>query len=58
MSHQDAVSKIPKNFINIASTFNSKFTAIQHIKKKFMEFNFILRLLIPLMGTELLKTSF
>ena len=34
MSHQDAVSKIPKNFINIASTFNSKFTAIQHIKKK------------------------
>ena len=34
MSHQDAVSKMPKNFINIASTFNSKFTAIQHKTKK------------------------
>ena len=34
MSHQDAVNKIPKNFINIASTPNSKFTAIQHRNKK------------------------
>ena len=34
MSHQDAVIKLPKNFINLASTSNSKFTAIQHIKKK------------------------
>ena len=34
MSHQDAVNKMPKNFINIASTPNSKFTAIQHKNKK------------------------
>ena len=34
MSHQDAVFKLPKNFINIASTNNSKFTAIQHKTKK------------------------
>ena len=34
MSHQDVVSKIPKNFINIASTLNSTFTAIQHKRKK------------------------
>ena len=27
-------NKIPKNFINIASTPNSKFTAIQHKSKK------------------------
>ena len=34
MSHQDAVVKIPKNFINIASTKDSKFTIIQHQDKK------------------------
>ena len=34
MSHQDAVVKIPKNFVNIASTKNSKYTIIQHKKKK------------------------
>ena len=34
MSHQDVVSKIPKNFTNIASTLNSTFTAIQHKSKK------------------------
>ena len=34
MSHQDAVFKIPRNFINIASTDNSKYTAIQNEKKK------------------------
>ncbi len=34
MSHQDAVNKMPKNFVNIASTLNSKFTAIQHKTKK------------------------
>ena len=34
MSHQDAVYKIPKGFENIASTNNSKYTAIQNIKKK------------------------
>ncbi len=34
MSHQDAVFKLPKNFKNIASTNNSKFTAIQNEKKR------------------------
>ena len=33
MSHQDAVYKIPKGFRNIASTNNSKYTAIQNKKK-------------------------
>ena len=33
MSHQDAVVKIPKNFINIASSKDSKFTIIQHQDK-------------------------
>ena len=34
MSHQDAVFKIPKNFKNIASTDNSKYTVIQNKEKK------------------------
>ena len=34
MSHQDAIYKIPKNFKNIASTDNSKFTAIQNKNKR------------------------
>ena len=34
MSHQDAVFKIPKGFENIASTANSKYTAIQSKNKK------------------------
>ncbi len=34
MSHQDAVFKIPKGFKNIASTANSKYTAIQSKDKK------------------------
>ncbi len=34
MSHQDAVTKIPKGFRNIAYTTNSKFTAIQNKYKK------------------------
>ena len=34
MSHQDAVFKIPKNFHNIASTANSRYTAIQSKNKK------------------------
>ena len=50
MSHQDAVNKIPNNFINIASTSNSKFTVIQHKKKKFMDYNFIRRSLIQKMA--------
>tara|TARA_A100001011_G_scaffold88038_1_gene92461 strand:- start:5063 stop:6634 length:1572 start_codon:yes stop_codon:yes gene_type:complete len=34
MSHQDIVFKIPKGFINIASTNNSKYTAIENKNKK------------------------
>ncbi len=34
MSHEDAVVKLPKNFKIIASTKNSKFTVIEHSKKK------------------------
>ena len=34
MSHQDAVFKIPKNFIKIASTKNSKLTIIENKNKK------------------------
>ncbi len=40
MSHQDAVFKMPKGFINIASTNNSKFTGIQHKKKKIFGIQF------------------
>ena len=41
MSHQDAVTKLPKNFEAIASTNKSKFTIIENKKKKYMVFNFI-----------------
>ena len=34
MSHQDAVTKLPKNFKAIASTSKSKFTIIENQKKK------------------------
>ena len=34
MSHEDAVVKLPKNFKIIASTKNSKLTAIENQKKK------------------------
>ncbi len=34
MSHQDVVYSIPKDFKNIASTNNSKYTAIENRKKK------------------------
>ena len=40
MSHEDAVSKLPKNFQNIASTINSKYTAIEHKKKKIFGIQF------------------
>ena len=40
MSHEDAVSKLPKNFQNIASTINSKYTAIEHKKKKIFGLQF------------------
>ncbi len=34
MSHQDAVTKLPKNFITVASTKESKLTIIENTKKK------------------------
>ena len=34
MSHQDAVIKLPKKFKVIASTKNSKYTVIEHLKDK------------------------
>ncbi len=34
MSHEDAVTSLPKNFINIASTNQSKLTIIENTKKK------------------------
>ena len=40
MSHQDAVFKIPKDFKNIASTDNSKFTVIQNERKKIFGLQF------------------
>ncbi len=40
MSHQDAVTKLPKNFTNIASTTSSIYTAIQHKKKKIFGIQF------------------
>ncbi len=40
MSHQDAVYKIPKGFKNIASTNNSKYTAIENKNKKIFGIQF------------------
>ena len=34
MSHSDEVSKLPKNFLVIASSKNSKFSMIENPKKK------------------------
>ena len=56
MSHEDAVVKLPKNFKTIASTKDSKLTIIENKKlKKFMEFNFIQKLLIQTMVNKYLK---
>ncbi len=40
MSHGDQVSKLPKGFINIASTKNSKYTIIENRKKNFFGVQF------------------
>ena len=56
MSHEDAVVKLPKNFKIIASTKNSKLTIIENnVKKKFMVFSFILKLLIQIMENNYLR---
>ncbi len=40
MSHQDAVTKLPKNFTTIASTKDSKFTIIENKKNKIFGIQF------------------
>ncbi len=55
MSHQDAVFKIPKNFINIASTKSSKFTAIQHKTKNIFGIQFHPEVTHTPQGSELIK---
>ena len=47
MSHQDAVTRLPKGFKVIASTKESTLTIIENKKKKFTGSNFIQKLLIP-----------
>ena len=49
MSHQDSVHKLPKGFSKIASTSKSTMTIIENKKKKYMEYNFILKLHIQIM---------
>ena len=55
MSHQDAVVKIPKNFINIAYTKDSKFTIIQHKDKKIFGIQFHPEVTHTQNGKELIK---
>ena len=55
MSHEDAVTQIPKDFKIIASTTESKLTIIENSKKKYMGFSFIQRLLILIMEIKFLK---
>ncbi len=55
MSHQDAVTKLPNNFVNIASTDSSKFTAIQHKTKKIFGIQFHPEVTHTEQGTQLLK---
>lgn len=40
MNHNDVVIKIPKGFQGIASSAEYKYTIIQNLKKKYLEFNF------------------
>ena len=55
MSHQDAVTKLPKGFKAIASTKESKLTIIENKDKKFMEYNFTQRLHTQKMECKYLK---
>ena len=48
MSHQDAVTKLPKGFKVIAKSLNSKLCMIENIKKKYMAYSFIQRFLTRL----------
>ena len=55
MSHQDVVFKLPKNFINVASTNSSKFTAIEHKTKKIYGIQFHPEVTHTEKGKEILK---
>ena len=57
MSHEDAVVKLPKN-LKLSLILKIKLTIIENSKKKYMEFNFILKLLILIMVNNYLKISF
>ncbi len=55
MSHQDAVYKIPKGFKNIASTDNSKYTAIENENKKIYGIQFHPEVTHTYQGVKVLK---
>ena len=58
MSHEDAVTKLPKSFKVIAYTKEFKITIIENTKKKFMVYNSTLKLLIQIRAYKYLKISF
>ena len=55
MSHQDAVTKLPKGFKVVASTKESKLTIIENTKLRYMGYNFIQKLHIQKMEKKFLK---
>ncbi len=55
MSHQDAVVKLPKHFINISYSLNSKFTAIQHKTKNIYGIQFHPEVTHTERGSRLIK---
>ena len=55
MSHQDLVIKIPKGFENLASTDNSKYTAIQNKKKNIYGIQFHPEVTHTKKGFEVIK---
>ena len=55
MSHQDVVSKLPDNFVNVASTNNSLYTAIQHKTKKIYGIQFHPEVTHTHNGSKILK---
>ena len=58
MSHEDAVVKLPTNFQTNSLHEEFKLTIIENSKKKYTEFNFILKLLILIMAYKYLKIFF
>ena len=55
MSHQDAVTNLPKGFQVIASTKDSKYTIIENKKIKSLEYNFTQKLHIQIMENKYSK---